>query len=87
MDAQEEPIGKVDVDALKAREAKAVAEAKNAEANIGKGVSKEAQELFDHMNRMYAHSFTRVMSAGLKGNADSLSQSPITLERPTNHRQ
>jgi len=53
--SEEEPqfaAAKVDIEALKAREAKAIADAKNAEANVGKGVSKEAQELFDHMNRI-----------------------------------
>jgi hypothetical protein len=45
--------GKVDVEALKQREQKAVMEAKKAEANVGRGVTKEAQEIFDHISRTY----------------------------------
>jgi hypothetical protein len=44
-------LGKVDTEALRQREEKAIAEAKKVEANIGKGVTKEAQEIFDHISR------------------------------------
>jgi len=44
-------IAKVDMDALRQREDKAVAEAKKYEASRGKGVTKEAQEIFDHISR------------------------------------
>ncbi|KIW05733.1 uncharacterized protein PV09_03590 [Verruconis gallopava] len=52
-EGDEEPItiGRVDTEALRQREAKAILEAKKAEANIGKGVTKEAQELYDYIMR------------------------------------
>ncbi|KAJ5089963.1 hypothetical protein N7532_008647 [Penicillium argentinense] len=45
------PIFPLDIRALKAREAKAVAEAQEREARRGKGVTREAQELFDAFGR------------------------------------
>lgn len=50
---KELPTGKIDTEALRQREAKAVADAKKAEASRGKGVTAEAQELFDHISRTY----------------------------------
>jgi len=44
-------ISKVESDALKAREENAIREMKKWEAGRGKGVSKEAQEMFDHISR------------------------------------
>lgn len=52
-ESEQQQTGKVDIEALKAREAKAITEAKRAEAKLGKGVSAEAQELFDHLSRLY----------------------------------
>jgi hypothetical protein len=45
-------ISKADMDALKAREEQTVRELKKEDAKRGKGVTKEAQELFDHVARM-----------------------------------
>jgi len=45
--------GKVDHDALQRREDELVRRLKEEEANRGKGVTKEAQEVFDAMKRMY----------------------------------
>lgn len=46
-----EPIAKLDMEALRQREEKAVLEAKKYEATRGKGVSREAQDIFDHVSR------------------------------------
>jgi hypothetical protein len=44
-------ISKVDMEALRQREENAVKEMKKFEASRGKGVSKEAQEIYDHIAR------------------------------------
>lgn len=50
------PIQALDTRALKAREAKAIGEAMDREARRGKGVTREAQDLFDAFSRtMPAH--------------------------------
>lgn len=44
-------ISKVDMDAIKAREEQTIREMKKKDAQKGKGVTKEAQEIFDAINR------------------------------------
>ena len=44
-------ISKVDLDALKAREEQTIREMKKKDAQKGKGVTKEAQEIFDTIAR------------------------------------
>lgn len=44
-------IGKIDVGALRARENEAIAKLREQDANKGKGVTKEAQEIFDWFKR------------------------------------
>jgi len=44
-------ISKVDMEALRQREENAIKEMKKFEASRGKGVSKEAQEIYDHIAR------------------------------------
>ena len=44
-------ISKVDLDALRAREEQTIREMKRKDAQKGKGVSKEAQEIFDAISR------------------------------------
>jgi hypothetical protein len=56
-DSEQQQTGKADIEGLKTREAKAIADAKKAEAKLGKGVSAEAQELFDHLSRLYVFLF------------------------------
>jgi hypothetical protein len=55
-------MGQLDTEALRQREDKGVADAKKAEANIGKGVTKEAQEIFDHISRTYVTSLLLLSS-------------------------
>lgn len=65
-------IQALDIRALKAREAKAIGEAMDREARRGKGVTREAQDLFD--------AFSRTMPAHWNGPhivvADAVSISP-----------
>ena len=46
------PIGPVDTKRLQQREEKRVRELKEEQKNMGKGVTKEAQAIFDSFNRM-----------------------------------
>lgn len=46
---------KAENDALNSREAQAIREAKKWESTRGKGVSKEAQEIHDHIMRTYVY--------------------------------
>jgi hypothetical protein len=46
-------VTKVDMQALKAREEAEIQRLKQREEMKGRGVTKEAQEIFDHFNRMY----------------------------------
>lgn len=59
-------ITKAENDALNSREANAIREAKRWEASRGKGVSKEAQDIHDHIMRTYvshiSHTFTLTSS-------------------------
>lgn len=48
-------ISKVDLAALQAREEQTIREMKKKDAQKGKGVSKEAQDLFDAISRTYVH--------------------------------
>jgi hypothetical protein len=48
-------IAKVDLAALQAREEQTIREMKKKDAQKGKGVSKEAQELFDAISRTWVH--------------------------------
>jgi hypothetical protein len=55
-DAAVPSISKVDIAALQAREEHTIREMKKKDAQKGKGVSKEAQELFDAIARTYVYS-------------------------------
>jgi hypothetical protein len=46
-------ISKVDMDAIKAREEQTIREMKKRDAQKGKGVTKEAQEIFDAISRTW----------------------------------
>ena len=46
-------ISRVDLDAIKAREEQTIREMKRKDAQKGKGVTKEAQEIFDFFARTY----------------------------------
>jgi hypothetical protein len=46
-------ISKVDMDAIKAREEQTIREMKKRDAQKGKGVSKDAQEIFDAISRTW----------------------------------
>ena len=48
-------ISKVDLDAMKAREEQTIREMKKRDAQKGKGVTKEAQEIFDSILRTYVY--------------------------------
>lgn len=48
-------LTKAENDALNSREAQAIKEAKKWESTRGKGVSREAQEIHDHIMRTYVH--------------------------------
>lgn len=48
------PIGPVDIKRLKERERARIDQLKEAERNRGRGVTKEAQAIFDSFKRMYA---------------------------------
>jgi hypothetical protein len=52
-DAALPSIAKVDLAALQAREEQTIREMKKKDAQKGKGVSREAQELFDFISRTY----------------------------------
>ena len=47
-------IGPVEIKRLQQREEKRIRELKEDQKNMGKGVTKEAQAIFDSFNRMYA---------------------------------
>jgi hypothetical protein len=52
-------ISKVDIDAMKAREETTIREMKRKDAQKGKGVTKEAQDIFDFIARTYVYPLPR----------------------------
>lgn len=52
-------LTKADNDALNSREAQAIREAKKWESSRGKGVSREAQDIHDHIMRTYVYPHPR----------------------------
>ncbi|KAF2711456.1 hypothetical protein K504DRAFT_220014 [Pleomassaria siparia CBS 279.74] len=70
-------ISKVDLDALKAREEQTIRDMKKKDAQKGKGVTKEAQEIFDTIARTLP---TRWADAQIVVNDAVLIQPPYTLD-------
>lgn len=70
-------IAKVDIDAIRAREEQTIREMKKKDAQKGKGVSKEAQEIFDAISRTLP---TRWADAQIVVNDAVLVQPPYTVE-------
>jgi hypothetical protein len=76
-DAALPSIAKVDLAALQAREEQTIREMKKRDAQKGKGVSREAQELFDFISRTLP---TRWADAQIVVNDAVLIQPPYTLD-------
>lgn len=45
------PLGRLDIEGLRRKEAQAIAKMREFDATRGKGVTREAQEIFDHFHR------------------------------------
>ncbi|KAF1963528.1 hypothetical protein CC80DRAFT_486897 [Byssothecium circinans] len=70
-------ISKVDLDAIRAREEQTIREMKRKDAQKGKGVTKEAQEIFDAISRTLP---TRWADAQIVVNDAVLVQPPYTVD-------
>ncbi|KAJ4347256.1 uncharacterized protein N0V89_011196 [Didymosphaeria variabile] len=71
------PISKVDLAAIRAREEQTIREMKKKDAQKGKGVSKEAQEIFDAVSRLLP---TRWADAQIVVNDAVLINPPYTVD-------